>query len=78
MNKTYGRNNIGFSVFQQGNETNFDWFIYAFTKSYASVAAGVDKVFQTNSYMFSIQPYYTGRAFVSGVGQKGSGINSTF
>lgn len=78
MNKAYGRSGVGFSVVQQGDEAYFDWFIYSFSKSYASVAAGVDKVFPRQSYMFIVQPDFSERVFFSEVGQKGSGINSTF
>lgn len=76
MNKTYGAKGFGFSVIQQGDENYFDWTISTYNNIFASVAAGVDKVFPTKSYAFMQEPVSTyGRVYLLKSGQKGRGID---
>jgi hypothetical protein len=76
MNSSYGSDGYGFSIVQQGN-ASCTWAILTYNSVYASVAPGVDRIYPTYSYMFLKEPIYSGRAYLYGTGQKGSGINST-
>ena len=68
----------GFSVIQLGNESHYGFNVYISKQLFATVGAGVDKVFPHHSYMFNYQLINSGRrVYFSKVGQKGSGIDAT-
>lgn len=77
MNASFGLPGFGFSIIQQGNDSNnFGWGTKSDIPVYASVASGVDKIWPPNSYMFIQEAdYKTRRVFLWSPSQIGNGIS---
>lgn len=77
MNASFGKAGYGFSIIQQGNDSNnYGWGSKEDIPVFASLASGIDKIWPPNSYMFIQEPdYNVRRKFLWSPSQIGNGIS---